>query len=74
MKTPEKPCPWHAVETDTGRLVIVYCEVGPAGHEGGHIGTRSRVEYLKRMRMWNRASRNVNTRKEHVGDTTKESR
>ena len=54
METPEKPCPWHAesINASTGRLEIIYCEVGPAGHDGSHIGERSRDEYLWRFRVW----------------------
>lgn len=71
MNPPEKPCPWHAViESDIGRLKVVYCEVGPAGHEGTHIGERSRVEYLRLMRAWNR-DRNVQ-RKELYSGTSSE--
>ena len=57
MKSAEKPCPWHVVEMDGCRLKVFYCEVGPAGHEGTHIGERSRVEYLRFMRAWNRERR-----------------
>lgn len=54
MAKPEKPCPWHAesINPNTGRLEIIYCEVGPAGHDGSHIGEMSRDEYYLRWRTW----------------------
>jgi len=60
---PEKPCPWHAEVTILGRLTIRYCDVGPEGHEGSHIGDRPRFEYLRLLRLWKRAQN---------GSTTKE--
>jgi hypothetical protein len=53
---PEKPCPWHAesVNEQTGRLEVIFCEVGPAGHEGTHIGERSRAEYRRLFSIWRR--------------------
>jgi hypothetical protein len=52
----ERPCPWHAgvVNPDTGRLEVIYCEVGPAGHEGTHIGDRKLSDYLIMLRAWRR--------------------
>lgn len=54
MALPEKPCPWHAesINSTTGRLEILYCEVGPAGHNGSHIGEKTRDEYLDQFRVW----------------------
>jgi hypothetical protein len=54
VSTPEKPCPWNAGEINptTGVHEIVYCEVGPAGHEGSHVGDRTRDEYFRRLREW----------------------
>lgn len=53
MEASDKPCPWHAtIVGDRGRLVTNYCEVGPEGHEGAHIGERNREEYLRRLRIY----------------------
>lgn len=59
MSVPEKPCPWHAetINSDTGRLGSLYCEIGPAGHDGLHIGNRSRQEFLRLLRAWRRGER-----------------
>jgi hypothetical protein len=56
----QKPCPWHAetVNPRTGRLGSLYCEIGPEGHEGGHLGERSRNEYMRLLRAWRRGDRN----------------
>lgn len=49
---PEKPCPWHAETYEKGRLVVRYCDVGPEGHDGSHIGERPRLDYIQRLRNW----------------------
>ena len=67
---PEKPCPWHAELIEFGRLVVHFCEVGPEGHEGGHLGKRPRDEYLRRLRVW-RAFRHHERRK--VNGSTQQS-
>ena len=38
----ERPCPYFAVDEDDERY---YCEIGPYGHEGTHVGARSQDEY-----------------------------
>lgn len=58
---PKKPCSWHGVVSDTGKLKIVYCDAGPDGHAGGHTGFRSEAEYLRMLRDWVRY-RNVQRR------------
>ena len=62
MDAPEKPCPWHAetINPRTGRLGSLYCEMGPEGHKGSHIGERSRHDYLRMLRAWRRGYRNGN--------------
>jgi len=71
MEAPEKPCPWHAetINPHTGRLGSLYCEVGPEGHSGSHLGERSRNEYLRRLRAWRRGSRNNTNEKGKNGTT-----
>lgn len=56
---PEKPCPWHAETFELGRLKDVYCEVGPDGHPGSHVGNRSRGEYLTQLRAWRVAQNQI---------------
>lgn len=48
----QKPCPWH-VHTEEG---AIFCEAGPDGHDGGHIGERSQEEYLRLLGQWDRAN------------------
>lgn len=50
MSTPEKPCRWNGASGD--QTEPVYCEVGPDGHAGTHVGDRSRDEYYRRLREW----------------------
>lgn len=70
---PEKPCPWHAEMVVNGRLTIRYCDVGGEGHEGGHLGDRSRDEYLRRLRVW-RAFRHQERRKTVNGSSDQSNR
>lgn len=37
------PCPWHVMTPDGPR----YCEVGPEGHDGTHVGNRTATEYQR---------------------------
>lgn len=45
----EKPCAWH-VYTYEGDAQ--YCEAGPEGHKGSHIGERSGAEYVRLLEAW----------------------
>lgn len=47
-KPAEKPCDWSVDDQEGQR----YCEAGPFGHEGGHIGERTRAQYVKLLRAW----------------------
>lgn len=50
---PEEPCPYYTKTTIDDRLVDLYCEVGPAGHDGDiHIGVLSYTEHLSERRAW----------------------
>lgn len=73
METPEKPCPWHAavVNPRTGRLGHMYCEMGPDGHEGPHIGERSRQDFLRMLRAWRNGERKL--RKKSTGEANGDS-
>lgn len=56
-ETIEKPCSWHAngINKSTGFSEDVYCEVGPDGHDGSHIGDRTKDEYYRLLREWRTA-------------------
>lgn len=50
----EKPCPWHVdtIDVESRHSLTIYCEVGPAGHDGGHIGDRTMEDYYRLLREW----------------------
>lgn len=50
-----KPCPVH-IEPEYGEKV--YCEQGPEGHSGTHVGDKSQDQYNKQLAWWERNERN----------------
>lgn len=56
----EKPCPWHVdtIDCESRHSLSLYCEVGPAGHDGSHIGERTMDEYHRLMREYRVAQEN----------------
>jgi hypothetical protein len=46
----DKPCPEHVRDNQT--YFKKYCEAGPAGHKGTHIGNKSQERYLVELEEW----------------------